>query len=352
MKKVVFLWSGISGYMVACWKAISSLDNLECHFIVSRGMNPWAASLVSDIPNFICLDQKEARKKGHMVNLVTEIGPDVLVVCGWHIPAFKAAVRTLSLGSCKFILAMDTPYKNNLRQYLAKYLLHHYLKNFSQVIVAGERTFHYARVLGFSDGQIKRGVYAADFNEFYEASLTRSKRDWPRNFLFVGRLSPEKGIEDLLVAYNQYRESVKNPWALTVCGKGPLSEIFETVEGVSLEGFVQPNDLVDYYAKAGAFVLPSRYEPWGVVVAEACAAGLPVITTESVNSSIDLVHSYYNGITTGTKNVNQLTNALKWIHTRSESELYEMGKRSIDIAKPYSAEMWAERWNYFIAEIS
>jgi len=41
------------------------------------------------------------------------------------------------------------------------------------------------------------------------------------------------------------------------------------------KGFVQPSDLPNIFAQAGVFILPSRYEPWGVVIGEALASGLP-----------------------------------------------------------------------------
>lgn len=347
-KKVVFLWSGMSGYMAACWKAFALRDEYEAHFLVAWSSIDWGADLTEDLPNFVRLRGEIMTKSGKLSKFVEDIDPDRIVICGWHLKAFREVAKYSSKNRRRLILAMDTPWKGSIRQYLGKFLLKSFLSKFDTVVVAGERTFQYARYLGFADGNIKRGVYAADLNAFAKCYSKRKMHDWPRSFLFVGRLTHGKGIPELLEAYSNYRSKVDQPWNLIVCGAGELEHEIKTVGGVDYRGFIQPDQLPECFMECGAFVLPSRYEPWGVVVAEACGAGLPVICTESVNSAIDLVRPYYNGITVGTQNVEQLQDAMHWVHEASIEQLSEFGRRSMQLVEPYSAQMWAVKWSNYI----
>jgi glycosyltransferase involved in cell wall biosynthesis len=91
----------------------------------------------------------------------------------------------------------------------------------------------------------------------------------------------EKGIDTLLSAYQRYREASVNPWALVLCGGGP--ELTLPV-GAKRLPFAQPADLPQILEAAGAFVLPSIYEPWGVALHEAAAAGLPILASDAAGS--------------------------------------------------------------------
>ena len=64
----------------------------------------------------------------------------------------------------------------------------------------------------------------------------------------------------LLAAYARYRGRVPDPWPLTCCGKGELKGALAGAAGVEELGFVQPGDLRDVLARAGAFVLASRFD--------------------------------------------------------------------------------------------
>jgi glycosyltransferase involved in cell wall biosynthesis len=69
----------------------------------------------------------------------------------------------------------------------------------------------------------------------------------------------------------------------------------KAIPGVHYLGFVQPEQLLELYALAKWTVVPSRREPWGVVVNEALACGCPVIVTDQVGAAADLVEDGVNG---------------------------------------------------------
>jgi glycosyltransferase involved in cell wall biosynthesis len=118
----------------------------------------------------------------------------------------------------------------------------------------------------------------------------RLQAGWPAEFmLMVGTIEPRKNHITLLDAYAHYRHSVKNPIPLLIGGgKGWYFEsVFERVKKLGLEqhvhflGFVTLSALPWLYNAASLFVYPSRYEGFGLPVAEAMACGTPVITSSS-----------------------------------------------------------------------
>jgi glycosyltransferase involved in cell wall biosynthesis len=162
--------------------------------------------------------------------------------------------------------------------------------------------------------------------------------------LYVGRYVEEKAIDVLLGGYSQYRESVENPWPLACCGTGPMASAVAGAAGVTDLGFVQPAELPRILLAHGAFVFVSRFEPWGVALAEAMASGLPAICSEACGVSVELVRHLHNGLLVPTEDAGAVARGMGWMHEHYE-ELPEMGRRAREFAIPYSAECWARRWH-------
>src|SRR5438094_5494528 len=128
--------------------------------------------------------------------------------------------------------------------------------------------------------------------------VSRFKRDGPPHLiptgvsenrkviLFVGRIVREKGIFTLLEALDELRNRGKNV-SLVFVGEGPLKEDLakeilwrKLSDRVKLAGFVGEKKLVSLYNSSDAFVLPSHYEPFGMVALEAMASRIPVVVSD------------------------------------------------------------------------
>ena len=107
-------------------------------------------------------------------------------------------------------------------------------------------------------------------------------------FLNVGRQWQQKGIHTLLAAYQQLLSSGYE-CSLLLVGDGVDRQHYQDtvaqrhIERVVFLDFVQPSELPEIYALGDVFVFPTRADPWGLVVEEALAAGLPVIS--SINAA-------------------------------------------------------------------
>jgi glycosyltransferase involved in cell wall biosynthesis len=119
----------------------------------------------------------------------------------------------------------------------------------------------------------------------------------PPEILYAGRLSPEKGILDLVAAARGL--------PLVVVGDGPLRA---SVPGA--RGFVPHDELVSCYERAAVVACPSRREGFGVVCAEAMAHGRPVVAT-AVGGHLDLVEDGVTGLLVPPGDVGALRKALE-----------------------------------------
>jgi glycosyltransferase involved in cell wall biosynthesis len=98
------------------------------------------------------------------------------------------------------------------------------------------------------------------------------------------------------------------------------------------------------------FVLVSRYEPWGVALAEAQYAGMPVICSEAVGASVELVRHHTNGLLVPTEDAAAIAQAMAWMESHPD-RLAEMGATGKALAAPFAATYWAQRWKSKFEEI-
>ena len=115
--------------------------------------------------------------------------------------------------------------------------------------------------------------------------------------LFASKLQRRKGAADLLEAYRRLcdRDITAPPPYLVIVGDGEERAHLEHLcaeaglDGVRFAGFRNQTELPRFFALADVFVLPSRHEPWGLIVNEAMAAGCPVVVSSAVGAAADLV---------------------------------------------------------------
>ena len=116
--------------------------------------------------------------------------------------------------------------------------------------------------------------------------------------LFAGRLIDAKRPLDLLSAFERLDEHSKNA-VLVIAGEGELRPaLAERARGLKtvFTGWLRdPVRMAGLMAIARVFVLPSVHEPWGAVVNEALAAGVPVVASDRVTSAVGLIEPGVNG---------------------------------------------------------
>jgi 1,2-diacylglycerol 3-alpha-glucosyltransferase len=284
------------------------------------------------------------------------LNPSAVLVPGYYnVPALAAALWSKLKGRRTILMTESTEadhhrvwWRELLKQVLVRSL-------FDWAIAGGKAHRRYLQKLGFPAKRIARFYDIVDNNFF----RTRAGADRIRYrahdfglpdhfFLFVGRLAEEKNVEGLLTAYLNYRDSGGTK-SLVLVGGGPLEARLRQIASKSIyasdvyfEGLKNSQELSPYYAFADCFVLPSTREPWGLVVNEAMAAGLPVIVSKACGCAEDLVIEGENGFLFDSANVQELAGQLRAIESLGPFELRAMGRRSSEIISCYSPEAWAD----------
>lgn len=324
--KITILWSSLTSYSVAFFRELSLSQKCKIQLIYQKAKNE---APYNHFDLSFCVQSLEDSSdiKNRLEKLVKIFNPNCVLMCSWNFSHYMQLCKKLRKEKVYIISAMDNQWQGTIKQWLgvitSKWFLKSSIDNF---LVAGDRQANFARKLGYND--VLYGLYAADIDKF---SINRVGERWPNRFLFIGRLVKKKGVFHLIQAYKNYRLKIENPWELLIVGTGPLRTLLEEVHGINYLGFIQPENLPTIMKSAGCFILPSIWEPWGVVIQEACAAGLPIVATYQCGATTDFVKDGINGFIISAK-VEKIVEAMLKISKSSISELEEMSKISLLLA--------------------
>lgn len=161
-------------------------------------------------------------------------------------------------------------------------------------------------------------------------------------FITVAQLIPGKGIMNLLKAWNELPEEIQAKISLIIIGDGPQkNEIANLIKqknipNVYLLGQKPYEEIIHYYHASDVFVLPTLKDLFSLVVMEAMACGLPVLTT-IYNGAKELIIEGRNGYIFDSSNIEDIKRVIIKIYENKE-KLKEMGNISLEIIKDYSHE--------------
>ncbi len=239
---------------------------------------------------------------------------DVVVLPGWSMPTSLAAAFSCRRRGVPYVLFSETHARSPRPWWLRmvkRVLLRPVIRGASAWLATGSLSEDYLVAHGARRDRIFRFANTPDVDALArsvdaarrERGTTRAALGIPEDAsvsLFVGRLIGAKDPRTLLEAQAILERDAAAPWLLVV-GDGPLvNELRDLVRGrglrrVCLAGARRPEELPALLAASDVFVLPSLHEPWGVVVNEAMAAGLPVVLSDRVGAAADLLEDGRNG---------------------------------------------------------
>ena len=340
-QQLLFLYSELADYFFACIKELTSGKDVEIH-IVHWPVNK-EAPFAFEFPAGVNFYDRKQFDLLHLKEKVKSIAPDFIYCSGWMDKDYLAIARGYK-NNIPVVIGLDTKWTGSFRQRVACLLSGFTLLNvFSHCWVPGQKQFTYAQKLGFKKDKILTDYYSADTKKFKalgeKVNLLKQKK-YPHQLIYVGRYYEFKGIKDLWEAFIQWQNESPNDWELLCLGVGDIEPIVHPK--IKHFGFVQPKDMETYLGSTSVFVMPSRFEPWGVVLHEFAAAGFPLICSDEVGSSEAFLNDGENGYVFKAGNINGLKECIKKITSLSDSELTQMGKKSTELADKITPATWAK----------
>lgn len=280
-----------------------------------------------------------------MLKSVRTFKPDVVNLTGYYDIASWIVLFYCRLAGIKTVLSNESTLGDHLRKGIKETIKSFIIRQFDGFFNFGTRSSEYLVTLGAKSNQLlvqRNCVDNKRLKELYDLakkSVIPKKQD---NFIFIGRLIPFKNLPSFMEALEQVNAKVANPWGLIILGEGEqktelkqlsthLSYPVTFINGVSWE------EIPSYLAQADVLVLPSYSEPWGLVVNEAMACGMPVMVSEKCGCAIDLVKEGVNGFTFDPTNIEAIKQGLLKI-MNPNLDLNEFGQQSIHIINDYSSE--------------
>jgi glycosyltransferase involved in cell wall biosynthesis len=228
--------------------------------------------------------------------------PDVVVVSGWSTFASQAAIAWSRPHGIPYLLLVeshDLGPRARWRRLVKGAVVPRLVRGAAGVLVVGTAARNSVLERGARPDRVSVFANTVDIEGWIERAdrLPARSGDADVVVLSVGRLVPEKGFDILLRAIAQTGDERLR---LVIAGAGPeaarLAELAKDL-GVRLEirGDLAEDALAAEYVAADIFALLSPHEPWGVVVNEAAASGLPFVLSDRVGAAHDLLRDGENG---------------------------------------------------------
>ena len=296
-----------------------------------------------------CLECEESGSGQRVIeslhNELDDRRPSLITIQGWSSTVALAAMWWAIDNKASIIVFSESNQYDHARRFVAEQFKRVVLSCCDSALVGAADHAEYLCRLGFNQDRIAFGYNVVDNAHFERQSQATAKPD--RSFLVVSRLIDLKNVDTLIRAFAKYTSKTQDPWKLKIAGKGPLKErLQELALQLSVEhtieflGFQSYEQLPDLYHQSGVFVLPSKIEPWGLVVNEAMAAGLPILVSNRVGSAKRLLKEGQNGYSFDPDDEDELSNKMSMMSS-CDDELALMGQRSRQIIDGYGPRQFA-----------
>ncbi len=286
-----------------------------------------------------------------------EFSPDCLLIHGYsYWPQMQAMCWAIRARK-PYLLFADS---NSLRLRSGPaasgkaFCLNYFCRHAAGVLTIGSSNEAFWRHYGVETERQFRAPLAVD-NDFFssQSAVWRRRKAAARKalglpagrlLLYVGRLARPKNLDALIHAMAACRREGVQDLSLAIVGDGPergrIGRLIQKLElrSVFQFGYRPQAELPKFYGIADAFVLPSIDEPWGLVVNEAMASGLPVLLSKNIGCWPDLLEENGNGFSFSVDDGGSLVECLQRFSRIGEEELARLGARSAQLIRAWNYE--------------
>ncbi|XOF35358.1 MAG: glycosyltransferase family 4 protein [Candidatus Electrothrix sp. YB6] len=255
-----------------------------------------------------------------LLQRLRKIRPDVVVSLEFRFDCIIGALWA-RLNRRSYVIWSDMTYHHDKRMGLLRRSNRRFLLFFAHALIGSctDTLDHFSDNFGYPKSKEFLSSLSAHIQEHLAAvgvpeKPPRQDND-PVKFVYVGEIKPRKGIDLLIRAFARLLESVPDA-LLTLIGKGVDLEALKALakelgceHAVLFPGSVPYESVPAEMVRHDVFVLPTRLDVFGLVVAEAVACGLPVICSRYAGAANDMVRE--NGIIVDPENTDEMAAAME-----------------------------------------
>jgi glycosyltransferase involved in cell wall biosynthesis len=324
--RITFLTDIPTPYMLAVLAALARRCELTAIFCSASGTRAMGWRLPASLPfdhrivgglaiRRRTADNTDIYVSPRILATLARSRPDVVISGGFSVPSLYAALYC-TCSDAGLVVHSDGTTASEASYGLGRMTTRRLLARLGAV-AAGNSELACRRFieLGWPEERVFRAAHSTNLAPLHAVARTRCYgRDRRLRLLTVGRLIPRKGIDALLDAVVAARWSGADI-ELIVVGTGPEQtrlrrRATELALPVRWRGFVDQPGLPAVYADADAFAFPSLDEPFGIVLLEAAASGLPVVASPRAGATWDLVDDERTGFVVDPYDVGRHAEAL------------------------------------------
>lgn len=341
--KILLVWDRIGEYHAARFRAMEAICGEGNVFIANLGgadrLYLWKNPLEGQ-ETFFSLSGKPVEAsdaKNRLRNfreLVAKHKIRTVGIAGYGRPEYRQMLHWCKWKGIKVVLFAESwyPGKTDILKGL-------YLRFFCDgFLVSGQRAArHFSQNLKLPPSSIRMPYSVVDNQHFASVIPTKDSR----KMLCVARFSPEKNLENLISAF-ELSGIATSGWSLILVGAGPMEAELKIRAGIGIEfhSWVSYQELPALYQSGAALILPSTFEPWGLVVNEAMASGLTVAVSEECGCAPDLVPDA--AFRFPANDVQKMAAMLQKLTSMGEAMRQETGMQNRNRIAGFSPEAWAK----------
>ena len=276
---------------------------------------------------------------------------DIIIIGGYSTPTGMLAISYLKNRKIPFILNVDGGLIPKNEKKIKKIIKKYFLSSANYWLSTGKLTNEYLMYYGASPDNIYIYPFTTMFRqEVLDEPLSIKEKERYKNklsikekkmILTVGRFIYSKGFDVLLKA----SRNLPDDSGIYIIGGTPTNEYLNLKRELNLQNihfldFKEKEDLILYYKASDLFVLPTREDIWGLVINEAMANGLPVITTDKCVAGVELINDYENGFIVPVDNETILNDRIHQL-VCNDKLLHNIAKNNIEKISNYTIEQMA-----------
>ncbi len=366
-RRLVILTEIIAPYRIPVFNALAEREEVDLHVIflseTDPGLRQW--EVYRDEIRFSYEVLKSFRRRIGRFNLLVNRGveaalrvrdAEIVLGGGYSYPAAWQALRWARKHGVPFLLWSESNVLDARANFWwVEATKRRFIRACQGFVVPGTSAAEYLSIFAIPAAKVFVAPNAVDVERFAKGADEarrdpdrRARLGLPQRYLLcVGRFVREKGVFDLLSAYATLPPETREAVGLVFAGDGPeRAELLRRSRQIDpgqviFPGFLQRDELPAYYALADGFVFPTHSDPWGLVVNEAMACGLPVIATGVAGCVADMLQDGKNGSVIAPMEPESLLLAMQAL-LRSPELREQMRRRSLETSSRFTPQAWAE----------